>query len=206
MELFRRKKKDEQVEKTVEKRTWQQALVLDLHDLFYVLAVFMAIYMFFFRIVVVVGPSMYDTLVDGDRLLLISSTFYTEPEQGDIIVASKKSFENGECIVKRVIATEGQTVDINFNTGVVYVDGIALEEDYIYTSTTLYEGVSFPLYVEEGHVFVMGDNRSSSKDSRNPQIGLIDEREILGKAVFLLSPGAERNTGGSIFDYFGVIE
>ena len=206
MELFRKKKKDEQAENTVEKRTWQQSLVLDLHDLFYVLAVFMAIYMFFFRIVVVVGPSMYDTLVDGDRLLLISSTFYTEPEQGDIIVASKKSFENGECIVKRVIATEGQTVDINFNTGVVYVDGIALEEDYIYTSTTLYEGVSFPLYVEEGHVFVMGDNRSSSKDSRNPQIGLIDEREILGKAVFLLSPGPERNTGGSIFDYFGVIE
>lgn len=206
MELFRKKKKAEQAETTEEKRTWQQSLVLDLHDLFYVLAAFMAIYMFFFRIVVVVGPSMYDTLVDGDRLLLISSTFYTEPKQGDIIVASKKSFENGECIVKRVIATEGQKVDINFQTGVVYVDGVALEEDYIYTSTTLYEGVSFPLIVDEGHVFVMGDNRNSSKDSRNPQIGLIDEREILGKAIFLLSPGAERNTGGSFFDYFGVIE
>lgn len=206
MALFQFNKKEKEVKEPEEKRTWQQTLVMDLRDLFYVLAIFMTIYMFLFRIVVVVGPSMYDTLVDGDRLLLISSTFYTEPKQGDIIVASKKSFEDGECIVKRVIATEGQIVDINFQTGVVYVDGIALEEDYIYTSTTLYEGVNFPLYVEEGHVFVMGDNRNSSKDSRNPQIGLIDEREILGKAIFLLSPG---NNGGSEEAQphrFGVIE
>ncbi|MBQ7416425.1 MAG: signal peptidase I [Oscillospiraceae bacterium] len=205
MELFRKKNVTE-TEEPQQKRTWQQNLVLDLKELFYVLAVFMIIYMLFFRVVVVVGPSMYNTLVNGDRLLLISSTFYTEPKQGDIIVASKKSFENGECIVKRVIATEGQTVDIDFQKGIVYVDGVALEEDYTYTATTLFEGVSFPLYVEEGHVFVLGDNRNSSKDSRNPQIGLIDEREILGKAIFLMAPGVDGTTEYNFFDRFGVIE
>ena len=187
MELFR-KKNTEQAQPQ-EKRTWQQTLVMDLKDLFYVLAIFMVIYMLLFRVVVVVGSSMYSTLHNGDRLLLVSSNFYKEPKQGDIIVASKKSFAGGECIVKRVIATEGQVVDIDFVTGEVSVDGVILEEDYIYTKTTLFEGVVFPLTVEEGHVFVLGDNRDNSKDSRNPQIGQIDVREILGKAIFLLTPG-----------------
>ena len=175
---------------------------MDLKDLFYVLAVFMIVYMLFFRVVVVIGSSMYQTLHNGDRLLLISSTFYKEPKQGDIIVASKKSFANGECIVKRVIATEGQVVDIDFQNGIVYVDGVALEEDYIYTKTTLFEGETFPITVEENHVFVLGDNRDNSKDSRNPQIGQIDQREILGKAVFLLS--AEDKNGW--MERFGVID
>ena len=203
MELFR-KKKAEQAAEDRKKYNWKQNLVMDLKELFYVLAVFMIVYMLFFRVVVVVGPSMYNTLVNGDRLLLVSSTFYTEPKQGDIIVASKKSFENGECIVKRVIATEGQTVDIDFQQGIVYVDGKALQEDYAYTPTTLFEGVSFPLTVDEGHVFVLGDNRQSSKDSRNPQIGLIDNREILGKAIFLMSPAEDE--AGSFFERFGVID
>lgn len=203
MALFQFKKR-KQAEEPEEKRTWQQNLVLDIKDLIYVLAAFMLVYMLFFRVVVVIGPSMYDTLVNGDRLLLVSSTFYREPKQGDIIVASKQSFENGECIVKRVIATEGQTVDIDFQTGQVKVDGEVLEEDYIYTNTTLFEGVTFPVYVEEGHVFVLGDNRQSSKDSRNPEIGLIDKREVLGKAILLLAPGEDDNTGG--WDRFGVIE
>ena len=185
MNFFRRNKVEP--EEPQEKRTWQQTLVMDLKDLFYVLAIFMIVYMLLFRVVVVIGSSMYQTLHHGDRLLLVSSTFYREPKQGDIIVASKKSFANGECIVKRVIATEGQIVDIDFQKGIVFVDGVPLEEDYVYTKTTLFEGVIFPLTVEEGHVFVLGDNRDNSKDSRNPQIGLIDEREILGKAFFLLS-------------------
>lgn len=187
MELFR--KKTSSPEEPQEQRSWQQSLVMDMKDLFYVLAIFMVIYMLLFRVVVVIGSSMYDTLHHGDRLLLVSSTFYKDPKQGDIIVASKKSFSGGECIVKRVIATEGQVVDIDFVTGEVSVDGTVLEEDYIYTKTTLFEGVTFPLTVEEGHVFVLGDNRDNSKDSRNPQIGQIDVREILGKAVFLLTPG-----------------
>lgn len=188
------------------KLTWQQNLMIDLHDLLYVLAAFMVIYMLFFRVVVVVGPSMYDTLLDGDRLVLLSNTVYREPERGDIIVASKESFENGECIVKRVIATEGQTVDIDFSAGIVYVDGVALDEEYAHTPTTLAEGMTFPLTVDEGKVFVLGDNRDSSKDSRNPQIGLIDEREILGKAIFLLAPGTHKGTEQADYDRIGVID
>lgn len=203
MKKFQLRNKQEQ--EPEEKLTWQQSLLMDLHDLLYVLAAFMIIYMLFFRVVVVVGPSMYDTLVDGDRLVLLSSSVYQNPKQGDIIVASKQSFEDGECIVKRVIATEGQTVDIDFKAGIVYVDGTALEEDYTYTLTNMEEGVSFPLYVEEGHVFVMGDNRNNSKDSRNPQIGLIDKREILGKAIFLLVPGTNKGTENANYDRIGVI-
>ena len=137
------KKSKENVEQEEDKLTWQQKLVRDLSDLPYILAVFLVIYMLVFRVVVVVGPSMYNTLIDGDRLVLLSNVLYTEPKQGDIIVASKKSFEGGECIVKRVIATEGQTVDIDFNAGIVYVDGIAIDEPYTYTATTLDEGVVF---------------------------------------------------------------
>lgn len=167
---------------------WQQ-FFRDARDVLYILAIFMLVYVLFFRAVVVVGDSMFDTLANGDRLLLISNLVYTDPKQGDIVVASKDSFRNGECIIKRVIATEGQTVDIDFRTGTVYVDGVALTEEYLYTGTYLPEGVKFPLTVDAGCVFVMGDNRMDSKDSRNPQIGLIDEREILGKAIFLLWPG-----------------
>lgn len=200
---FKKTNKETQEEK---KLTWKQSLMLDLHDLLYVLAAFMVIYMLFFRVVVVVGPSMYNTLVDGDRLVLLSNALYREPEQGDIIVASKESFENGECIVKRVIATGGQTVDIDFSAGIVYVDGVALDEEYVYTPTTMFEGVAFPLTVDEGKVFVLGDNRDNSKDSRSPQIGLIDEREILGKAIFLLAPGTNKGTEQANYDRIGVID
>ena len=117
--------------------------------------------------------------------------FYHEPQQGDIIVASKADYEDGTPIIKRVIATEGQTVNIDFRTGTVYVDGVALTEDYIYSPTTTDEGVSFPLVVDEGCVFVLGDNRGRSKDSRNPQIGLIDTRQIVGKAIMLIFPGTD---------------
>ena len=123
-----------------------------LHDLIYILAVVILLCLIFFRIVVVSGSSMYRTLVDGDYLLLVSNVLYRQPEQGDIVVASKKSFDGGKPIVKRVIATEGQTVDIDFDAGIVYVDGKALEESYTYTPTNLEEGISFPITVEQGHV------------------------------------------------------
>ena len=165
-----------------------------LHDLVYILAAFMLLCLICFRVVVVSGSSMYHTLRDGDYLLLVSNVFYRTPRQGDVVVASKKSFENGAPIIKRVIATEGQTVDIDFETGTVYVDGAALEEDYIQAPTLLSEGVSFPQVVEAGHVFLMGDNRNRSKDSRSPEIGQVDEREILGKAVFLFLPGTSGGT------------
>jgi len=170
--------------------TWQQKLLLDLHDVLYVLAAFMLVYMIFFRVVVVVGTSMEGTLIDGDRLILLSSTVYKNPQQGDIIVASKESFKDGECIVKRVIATEGQKVDIR--EGIVYVDDVALQETYLDDGVkTKPNDVSFPLVVEEGKIFVLGDNRGASLDSRSPDVGLIDERQVLGKAIFLMMPGTK---------------
>lgn len=172
-----------------EKETFAQMLLGYLHELVYVLLIVVLLFMLVFRMVVVIGPSMQNTLFEGDYLLLISGALYTEPKQGDIVVAAKKSFENGKPVIKRVIATEGQTVDIDFEKGIVYVDGTALEEPYIKEPTHLREGTVFPLTVEEGCIFVMGDNRNDSRDSRSPEIGQVDTRELLGKAIFLLFPG-----------------
>ena len=188
--------------KEEEKLSWQKSVMLYLHDMIYLLAVIIVVLLLLFRVVIVSGPSMYDTLWDGDWLLVLSGVFYREPEYGDIIVASQDSFNDGEPIIKRVIATEGQTVDIDFEAGTVYVDGVALEEDYTYTLTTNEEGMTFPLTVDEGCIFIMGDNRGRSKDSRDPEIGLIDEREVLGKAVFLIFPGTH---GGEHERQFGRI-
>lgn len=196
----------EQVTEVQKKEPWQRTFFRDMKEMVVILVVFMLVYMLFFRMVVVSGSSMFDTLVHGDRLILISNFIYREPKAGDIIVASKDSFRDGECIIKRVIATEGQTVDIDFSTGSVYVDGELLEEDYIYSPTNLAEGVQFPLTVSDNCVFVMGDNRMDSMDSRNPIIGLIDCREILGKAVFLIFPGSgERGEIDPDFGRIGVI-
>ncbi len=177
-----------------------QSFFKDARDILVIVCLFMVVYMLFFRAVVVVGDSMYDTLADGDRLLVLNNLVYTEPKTGDVIVASKDSFRHGECIIKRVIATEGQVVDIDFTAGVVYVDGEALDEPYIYAPTNRPEGMRFPLIVDDGCIFVMGDNRPDSMDSRDPQIGLIDKREILGKAFFLLWPGKGSNEHPMEFD------
>lgn len=188
----RRTRRDKQEEKL----TWQETVMLYLHDIVTLLSVLMVVFVLLFRIVVVEGSSMYDTLWHGDYLLVMSRHIAGEPEYGDVIVASKQAFNDGEPIIKRVIATEGQSVDIDFAAGVVYVDGVALEEPYTFTPTNTEEGVAFPLIVQEGCVFVMGDNRNRSRDSRYPDIGLIDKREILGQAVFLFFPG----TGDAPFD------
>ena len=175
--------------KKKEKYTWQQNVALYLHDMIFMLVIVMAVLMLFLRIIVVDGPSMESTLLNGDYMLLVGNMFYKNPSYGDIVVVSKQAYDNGKPIVKRVIATEGQTVDIDFNEGVVYVDGVALDEPYTKTLTALKEGTTFPLVVEEGKVFVMGDNRNNSKDSRSTQIGLVDKREVLGKVTFILFPG-----------------
>ena len=169
----------------------KQGLLAYLHDIVCLVAGVVLLFSLCFRIVVVSGPSMNNTLFDGDWLLLAGSIFYGEPKQGDVIVASKDAYDSGTPIIKRVIALEGQTVDIDFDQGIVYVDGTALNEPYIKAPTTLDEGMTFPLVVSDGCVFVMGDNRENSKDSRSPQIGLIDKREILGKAIFLFVPGSD---------------
>ena len=169
--------------------SWGKSVILYLHDLFFLMSLMLVIFLLVFRLIIVKGDSMKMTLLDGDYLLLLSNMFYNEPSEGDIVVISKKSFDNGSPIVKRIIATEGQTVDIDFEQGIVYVDGMALKEDYINNLTQTEEGLRFPVTVDENCVFVLGDNRRVSKDSRSPEIGLIDEREILGKAIFLLWPG-----------------
>lgn len=201
MEETNRKKK-----KKEEKLTWKQSLVLYMHDLVYMLIAIILVFLLVFRVIVVTGDSMKSTLIDGDYLLLISNFFYREPEAGDIIVASKASFDDGAAIIKRVIATEGQIVDIDFENGIVYVDGLPIEEPYINNLTTRQEGVSFPLRVEEGCVFVLGDNRAVSKDSRHPEIGLIDTRQILGRAIFLMLPGIDEMTEQRDFSRTGAIQ
>lgn len=190
-------------EKKKVKYTWQQNVALYLHDMIFMLVIVMAVLMLFLRIIVVDGPSMESTLLNGDYMLLVGNMFYKNPSYGDVVVVSKQAYDNGKPIVKRVIATEGQTVDIDFNEGVVYVDGVALDEPYTKTLTTLKEGTVFPLVVEEGKVFVMGDNRNNSKDSRSTQIGQVDKREVLGKVAFILFPGT--GMGGTEQRDFGRI-
>ena len=186
------------------------SFLLYLHDIVYLLAVIVVLLLVLFRIVVVSGSSMKETLVDGDYLLLISNVLYHEPKQGDVVVISKESFDNGAPIVKRVIATEGQVVDIDFSRGIVYVgDSLdtlkPLDEPYLYTATTNYEGVQFPLTVKEGCIFVMGDNREGSKDSRDPVIGQIDCREVLGKVIFLLYPGTDKGQHSPDYSRIGAV-
>ena len=192
--------------KPEEKPDWKKTLVLYLHDLVYMMVGLMLVFLLLFRVIVVSGSSMYDTLIDGDYLLLLSNVFYQEPEYGDIIVVSKESFDDGVPIIKRVIATEGQTVDIDFEAGIVYVDGEALQEDYTYTPTNVQEGMTFPLTLQDGCVFAMGDNRNGSLDSRCPDIGQIDRREILGKALFLFLPAVDEGHAGPDFERIGAIK
>ena len=182
--------------------SWKQNLVLYLHDLVIYVSVILLIFLLLFRVIVVDGDSMYSTLWDGDYLLLLSNLIYPNPEVGDIVVVSKQSYDSGSPIVKRVIASEGQIVDIDFENGIVYVDGLPLQEEYINTATNLQEGMSFPLLVEKDCYFVMGDNRNNSRDSRSPDIGQVDRREILGKAIFLMIPGTD---GGKRTRDFGRI-
>ena len=136
----------------------------------------------------VVGSSMVPTLHEGD-MMVVQSLGYT-PKNGDVVVLTKASFMH-EPIVKRVIATGGQTVRIDYASNTVFVDGVALEEPYINepmlepTSPTM--SIS-EITVPEGFLFVMGDNRNASTDSRDVQVGLVDERDVLGHAIFVLFP------------------
>lgn len=180
---------NEEEKKVEPKPTVWQVLLDYLRDVCIMLTAVVLAFTFCVRFVVVSGDSMFDTLVDGDYLLLIEDSLCGDLEQGDIVVAAMDRFRDREPIVKRVIATEFQTVDIDFQRGIVYVDGVPLDEEYTFTPTNLAEGMRFPLVVDEGCLFLMGDNRNDSTDSRSPDIGIVDRREILGKAVFLIFPG-----------------
>lgn len=177
---------------------WVQALVCS------VLTVVL-IFTFAVRIVRVSGESMRETLQDQDMLVVLNNWLCGGYEQGDIVILQRDDFYGGEPIVKRVIATEGQTVDIDFDAGVVYVDGTALEEPYTREPTWTQEGTEFPLTVPEGCVFVMGDNRNDSDDSRDSALGPVDTRCVLGRALLLAVPGPTADTEQRDWSRVGIL-
>lgn len=154
------------------------------------------IFGFIFRVATISGDSMLNTL-HGGEMVIITNLSYT-PKNKDIVVISRNientvvnDMEGDGPIIKRVIATENQTVDIDFESGTVFVDGVALKEDYISTPTTVKHDVAFPVTVPKGHIFVLGDNRAVSLDSRFSSIGtdgMVDVRYVLGRAVYRIFP------------------
>ncbi len=161
----------------------------------YAIIIVILIFTFVFRVVTIVGQSMENTVFQGEKLI-ISNWFYT-PKAGDVVVISRNidntptSERSSGPIIKRVIATENQIVDIDFSTGIVYVDGVALDEPYTKTPTNLKYDIDFPVKVKEGCVFCLGDNRNDSLDSRSSTIGengMIDTRYILGRVVLRVFP------------------
>ena len=172
--------------------------VFDYVEIFAIcITVVFLIFTFALRVCTVNGNSMNNTLKNGE-VLLVSNLFY-EPKQGDIVVFHQTGSLN-EPVVKRIIALGGQTVKIDFTTGSVYVDGVPLDEEYAYLDTGRYDKKYYAQYdmdhytgifetvVPEGEIFVMGDNRNHSLDSRSNAIGTVDARRILGRVVFRLSP------------------
>ena len=171
---------------------WLQCLVIALLSC-------VLLFTFVIRLVEVDGTSMIPTFQHTDRVA-ISNLFYT-PKNGDVVVLQTNTY-GFDALIKRVIATEGQTIDIDFETGIVYVDGVALDEPY--TAEPTYERLDFtgPVTVPEGYVFVMGDNRNNSTDSRHARVGMVDCRCILGKVLFLVMP-AKDSSGTRDWSRFG---
>ena len=155
--------------------------------------VLVLIFSFFFRIIQVDGRSMVPTLANGDKLIVWGAGY--QPRRGDVVIVDSYT-TYGKPLVKRVIAKGGDTVSIDYATGTVAVNGEVLQEDYIAEPTYLGYDVQFPYTVPEGTVFVMGDNRNQSLDSRSTYVGCIDERDILGKVLVCFMP----------FTDFGVVK
>ena len=184
---------------TEEKPDGKKKFYLSVFDLVSVIMssfiIIAVIFTFVFRLVGVKGESMTNTLQDGDWLLTTQESSY---EPGDIVVIVQDTYFH-EPLIKRVIAKGGQTVDIDYNTATVYVDGVALDEPYVREDFIVEKGDyrEFPYTVPEGHLFCMGDNRNGSTDSRSTLVGAIDERQILGKAVVRILPFGDFD----IYDY-----
>ncbi|MBQ4248468.1 MAG: signal peptidase I [Clostridia bacterium] len=171
---------------------WTEALVFSL-------VVIILVFSFFVRIITVDGESMERTLHTSDKVVL--TTVGYEPEYGDIVVVNMPNWTDRP-FIKRIIATGGQTVDIDFSSGKVIVDGQTLNEPYIndIIREAVYQQIDFPIVVPEGTVFVMGDNRNASTDSRSGLIGCVDERYVMGKAQFRIFPVSSL---GSIYKNMG---
>ena len=155
--------------------------------------VLVLVFSLFFRIIQVDGESMVPTLQNGDNLIVWGAGY--EPQRGDVVIVDSYT-AYGKPLVKRVIAKGGDVVNIDYQAGTVSVNGEVLQEAYIAEPTYLGYDVTFPYTVPEGTVFVMGDNRNASLDSRSSYVGCIDERDILGKVLLCFLP----------FSDFGVVK
>ena len=170
--------------------SWQQELFGELKVLVVVLTATILIFHFLTQLIVVVGSSMYPTLYDGDLVLAWRLNY--QPETGDVVIVHKETDVIHENIVKRVIATGGQTVELDYDQNAVYVDGVRLEEGYINLEEAdpmEVRGDVVSIDVPEGSVFVMGDNRNHSTDSRfTVELGIVDEGYIICKGLFVFFP------------------
>lgn len=195
-EVDNSKPKKNNVTENLDKKTKFQLNVYDFVSIIMTAFIIIAIvFVFAFRLVGVKGESMENTLHGNDWLITMQKSEYV---YGDIVVTTKYNYFN-EPLIKRVIATGGQTVDIDYSTGTVYVDGKALDEPYTKESFMVekIDYMQFPYTVPEGYLFCMGDNRNGSTDSRSTLIGAIDEKHIMGKAVIRLLPFGDFD----IYDY-----
>ena len=187
----KKKKEKEKVPPDVQARReaydWIQSLIS-------ALLICVLVFVFVLRIMDVHGTSMFPTLNNGDKVL-VSDLFY-EPSRGDIVVFKKDSYDDNKALVKRVVAVAGDVVNIDFEKGVVYVNGEALEEDYIDVLTTTKIDFIGPQTVPDNCLFVMGDNRNASTDSRDKRIGMVDKRLVIGKVLLVVYP----------FNSFGSVE
>ena len=162
----------------------------ELYDWIYCLlfALIVAVLLFSFVVhpIDVVGSSMVPTLHNGDKML-VSGLLY-KPKAGDVVVFKSDTYDPNKALVKRVIATEGQEINMDFAHGIVYIDGEPIAEPYINELTFNKLDFIGPKTVPEGCVFVMGDNRNASVDSRKKEIGMLDNRLILGRAYYVIFP------------------
>lgn len=177
----------------IKKENKKESFLSSLYDWIEVVSVSVIIVIMIFtfvaRLSTVDGDSMYPTLIDGERLI-VSDLFYS-PENGDIVVLQEKNAFFTSPLVKRIIAQEGQTIDFDYENWGVYVDGEKLTEPYInreLEKAMKNYGSPDSITVPEGHIFVMGDNRNHSTDSRDSLVGFVEYDEIIGKVVFRLFP------------------
>lgn len=177
----------------IKKENKKESFLSSLYDWIEVVSISVIIVIMIFtfvaRLSTVDGDSMYPTLIDGERLI-VSDLFYS-PENGDIVVLQEKNAFFTSPLVKRIIAQEGQTIDFDYENWGVYVDGVKLTEPYInreLEKAMKNYGSPDSVTVPEGHIFVMGDNRNHSTDSRDSLVGFVEYDEIIGKVVFRLFP------------------